>query len=97
MRATWVVVVVAASFVFVLTVEGLAVLKSTATLGEYGEKQSGAKLINVDPKVDESNFPGITICVRANIKKLGLHEGPSRLITIEDWRENGEVKVAMNK
>lgn len=66
----------------------IKVLTSLLRLEDVGEGINGAKLINTLVV----NVTDLTICIRFNLKVLGKNEGRSRIITIEDWREDGSVR-----
>ena len=72
----------------------LRVLKSTLKLTEDGEAISGAKLEPWEGARDV-DVTDLTLCIRFNYKLLGDYEGRSRLITIEDWREDEKVGKAI--
>lgn len=72
----------------VRTQEQIKVLTSLLKLEDANNGINGAKLISND----RVNISDITLCIRFNIKVLGRNEGQSRIITIEDWREDGAVR-----
>lgn len=77
---------------FILSAESqfdtIKVLRSTLSLKDYGDAVSGAKLVPPQDKANNVTAESLTLCIRFNFKLLGTYEGRSRLITIEDWRQD---------